>query len=89
MTTHLTGLDDMKILAFSIIAALMLPSPAFAKTAKCSYEPETVNPSTNAKVISTAWEFINQPDELGFGPGTKISPVQAIISASDPFQPFV
>lgn len=68
----------MKILAFSIIAALMLSSPAFAKTAECSYEPETVNPSTSAKIISTAWEFINQPDELGFGSGTKISPVQAI-----------
>lgn len=68
----------MKIIAYSIIAAFMLPSPAFAKTAECTYEPETVNPSTNAKIISTAWESINQPDELGFGPGTKVSPVQAI-----------
>ncbi|MDH5262896.1 MAG: hypothetical protein OEX74_15945 [Gammaproteobacteria bacterium] len=78
----------MKKLAFSIIAAFLLPSLTQAQAAECTYEPETVNPSTNAKIISTAWEFINQPDELGFGPGTKISPVQAISDGGTIFLAF-
>ena len=50
----------MKRTLLSIIALVLLPAMAHAKTAECEYEPGSADPLGHEKVIRTVWERIQK-----------------------------
>jgi hypothetical protein len=69
----------MKRITFSIIAMILLPAMAHAKTAECEYEPESADPLGDEKVIRTVWERI----QGGIGPLANSRTIREIQASSD------
>ena len=49
----------------SLFAATLLPGLALAQASTCEFAPETVNPNTNEKIVTTEWQPIKQGDGSG------------------------
>ncbi len=68
----------MKKLSLLLLAAGFLPTTSYASAADCKYAAETVDPTTNEKIIRTAW----LPIKAQAGPGTSMT-MGSVMGISD------
>ncbi len=74
----------MKKLSLLLLAAGFLPATSYASAADCKYAAETVNPTTNEKIIRTAW----LPIKAGTGGGISMT-MGSVMGISDSGVPYL